>query len=236
MPTSRPSSRRDLADPVDVLGVLVGGAVGEVEAEDVDSGLDQLAQHLGLAARRPDGGDDLGAARSALARPSAAGVGCGASAAVRGRGLAARLGGGLRRPPPPAARSPAAARRRSPAPGRPRPRAARGRAGRRRAGSARRSRAAARPRGERVEGAERGDQGEHVALDRDVLAAGAALEQEDEAEPEDRPASWSRRCGPPRACRRRRCRRGRSSPASRRRSRGRPGTANAASARSSRPR
>ena len=38
--------------------------------------------------------------------------------------------------------------------------------------------------GERVKGAEPGDQREHVALDRDVLAARPALEQEDEAEPE----------------------------------------------------
>src|SRR5688572_9051291 len=36
---------------------------------------------------------------------------------------------------------------------------------------------------QRIQGAEGGDQGEHVALDRDVLAARPALEQKDESQP-----------------------------------------------------
>ena len=62
---------------------------------------------------------------------------------------------------------------------------------------------------QRVEGAEAGDQGQHVALDRDVLAARAALEQQHEGRGRARSASSSPRCARPRACRRRRCRRGR---------------------------
>ncbi len=46
------------------------------------------------------------------------------------------------------------------------------------------SRTGAAARIERVERAESGDQGEHVALDRDVLATRPALEQQDEAESE----------------------------------------------------
>ena len=59
------------------------------------------------------------------------------------------------------------------------------------------------------EGAEAGDEGQHVALDRDVLAARAALQQQHEAETEH---DQRRRCGGAarlRGCRRRRCRRGR---------------------------
>jgi hypothetical protein len=50
------------ADPADVLGVLVGRGVGEVEPEDVDPRIEQLAEHLRGPARRTDRGDDLRAA------------------------------------------------------------------------------------------------------------------------------------------------------------------------------
>src|SRR5262249_14762851 len=46
-------------DPPHVLGVLPGSAVGEVEPEDVDPGVQELAQHRWLPARWPGGGDDL---------------------------------------------------------------------------------------------------------------------------------------------------------------------------------
>jgi hypothetical protein len=52
----------DRADPPDVLGLLIRGAVGEVEPEDVDAGREELAQDIRRAARGPDRGDDLGAA------------------------------------------------------------------------------------------------------------------------------------------------------------------------------
>ena len=42
--------------------VVLGLAVGEVEAEDVDAGRDQLGEDIGLGRGRADGGDDLGGA------------------------------------------------------------------------------------------------------------------------------------------------------------------------------
>jgi hypothetical protein len=53
----------DLADALDVGAVDVGGAVGEVEAEDVDARLDELTDPLGRARGGPEGRDDLRAAR-----------------------------------------------------------------------------------------------------------------------------------------------------------------------------
>ena len=46
--------------------VVIGvGAVAEVEAEHVGTGLEQPGQHFRIGARRPDGCDDLGAATAA---------------------------------------------------------------------------------------------------------------------------------------------------------------------------
>jgi hypothetical protein len=42
--------------------VVLGIAVGEVQADDVDAGADQALEDLRAARRRTDGGDDLGAA------------------------------------------------------------------------------------------------------------------------------------------------------------------------------
>ena len=50
-----------LADRLDRLRVFVGAGVGEVEAEDVGAGRDQLLEHAEVPGRRADGGDDLGA-------------------------------------------------------------------------------------------------------------------------------------------------------------------------------
>ena len=54
----------DGADHLDELGLLGVGAVGEVEAGDVEAGADELAEELGRAAGGAEGGDDLGAAGS----------------------------------------------------------------------------------------------------------------------------------------------------------------------------
>ena len=51
-----------LAHQPDALAVPVVGAVREVEADDVDAGVDQVADGAGLRGRRAEGGDDLGAA------------------------------------------------------------------------------------------------------------------------------------------------------------------------------
>ena len=49
----------DVADRANDLEVLLVRAVGEVEAEDVDPGLDEPLEGLGAAGGRSDGGDDL---------------------------------------------------------------------------------------------------------------------------------------------------------------------------------
>src|SRR5205823_4286999 len=46
-------------------GVIVLGAVAEVEAEGIDSRQEQAVQHLRRRGSRPDGGDDLGVAVAA---------------------------------------------------------------------------------------------------------------------------------------------------------------------------
>ena len=48
-----------VADAARGLRVLVGAAVGEVQAGDVHPGLDDADEHLGIARGGPDGGDDL---------------------------------------------------------------------------------------------------------------------------------------------------------------------------------
>src|SRR5690606_24566695 len=50
-----------LANPIDEHLLLLGPAVGHVQPENVGPCEDQLGQHVDLAARRADGGDDLGA-------------------------------------------------------------------------------------------------------------------------------------------------------------------------------
>ena len=50
-----------LADRLDRLRVFVGAGVGEVEAEDVGAGGDQLLEHAEVPRGRADRGDDLGA-------------------------------------------------------------------------------------------------------------------------------------------------------------------------------
>ena len=50
------------ADRLDRLRLALRAGVGEVEAEDVGAGGDQLLEHRRVPARRPDRGDDLGAA------------------------------------------------------------------------------------------------------------------------------------------------------------------------------
>ena len=58
---------RDVPGRADDLEVLLLGAVGEVQPEDVHAGADQALELLGAARGRPDGGDDL---RSAHGVPS----------------------------------------------------------------------------------------------------------------------------------------------------------------------
>src|SRR4029453_7139809 len=60
-PDLAPSLLADLSDAPNVLGLVLRRPVGEVEPEDVDPGLEQLTEHLGLPARRAERGDDLGA-------------------------------------------------------------------------------------------------------------------------------------------------------------------------------
>ena len=52
----------DLANLGKARAMLVVGAMAEIEAEDVDAGLEQGADALEAGARRPHGRDDLGAA------------------------------------------------------------------------------------------------------------------------------------------------------------------------------
>ena len=59
--TSRPTATAAAADRLDRLRLFVGAGVGEVEAEDVGAGGDQLLEHAALPAGRADRGDDLGA-------------------------------------------------------------------------------------------------------------------------------------------------------------------------------
>ena len=54
----------DVAHHLDQLGLLRMGAVREVEAGDVESGADELAEDFGSAGGGPEGGDDLGAAEA----------------------------------------------------------------------------------------------------------------------------------------------------------------------------
>jgi hypothetical protein len=57
----------------DDLGVLVRGRVREAEPEDIDPGIEQLPQHLRLAAGGADGGDDLRPAAGVAHRANASG-------------------------------------------------------------------------------------------------------------------------------------------------------------------
>src|SRR5215218_5834981 len=70
-----PGPAGGLAHERRVLGVLLGGAVGEVQAGDVHPRLDHADQHLGVTRRGSDGRDDLRAAahmrRRNLQRPPA---------------------------------------------------------------------------------------------------------------------------------------------------------------------
>ena len=59
--TWRPARLDASRTSADVVGVLLTGAVGEVEPRDVEPGVDHAGERLGVAARRADGGDDLGA-------------------------------------------------------------------------------------------------------------------------------------------------------------------------------
>ena len=54
---------RGVAHALGGLGVLLGGAVGEVQPGDVHPRLDEPGEHLGFAGGGADGGDDLGPAR-----------------------------------------------------------------------------------------------------------------------------------------------------------------------------
>jgi hypothetical protein len=47
-------------------GMILMDAVGEIQAEDVDPGQEQAAEHGGTGARRSDGCDDLGAPVASL--------------------------------------------------------------------------------------------------------------------------------------------------------------------------
>src|SRR3954470_16047535 len=67
-PDLTPDLRTGLPDAPHRLGVLAGGSVGEVQPEDVDAGVEQLAKDLGLTARGTDRRHDLGSARASLAR------------------------------------------------------------------------------------------------------------------------------------------------------------------------
>src|SRR5262249_16659748 len=69
-------------DPFDGVRPLTRGPVGEVEPEDVDAGVEQLPEDWGLAARGPDGRDDLGASRGGGHQPPPEGR-------VRGTGVGA---------------------------------------------------------------------------------------------------------------------------------------------------
>ena len=51
-----------LSHPAHGLRLLLGCPVREVDPEDVDPRLEELTKHLRVRARRPEGGDDLGAA------------------------------------------------------------------------------------------------------------------------------------------------------------------------------
>src|SRR5205085_4034699 len=65
--------------------VLVVGAMAEIEPEDVDASLEQGADALEAGARRPDGGDDLGAALPPQRPvPAASAVGQHVTGRVRG--------------------------------------------------------------------------------------------------------------------------------------------------------
>jgi hypothetical protein len=57
-----PGPPRGLPDPLRRLRVLLRRSVREVQPGDVHPRLDHAGEHLGVARRRPDGGDDLGAA------------------------------------------------------------------------------------------------------------------------------------------------------------------------------
>ena len=75
----------DLADLGESGAVLLVGAVAEIEAEDIDPGVEQRAQALAAGARRPDRRDDLGAAQPAQ-RLVAAAAAVARSVTGRGRG------------------------------------------------------------------------------------------------------------------------------------------------------
>ena len=190
------------ADPLDVLGVARLVAVGEVEPEDVGTGRDQALEDLRrpceagpivatILVRRWSASRSLGGfaspglissgrGRAGVAalpwvgrRGELAGAGVvGLGVGVRSRARAAGCRGGARARWRRRARPPPRAWQRNHCP-----------AGEQleleevphRGSTARIA---------GVERAERGDHREHVALDRDVLAAGTALEQEDESEAE----------------------------------------------------
>ncbi len=47
--------------------VVVGAAVGEIKAEDVDAGVDQPGKEIGVGGGRAEGGDDFGASEHGAA-------------------------------------------------------------------------------------------------------------------------------------------------------------------------
>ena len=58
-PTVRPTLLHGLAQQGDALAVIVGGAVGEVQAHDIDAGGDHARQHVRLRTGGAKGGDDF---------------------------------------------------------------------------------------------------------------------------------------------------------------------------------